>query len=242
VFRVIAVAAELSGLDRWGAISAIVAGAIAAVLFLGAVLRWVWQRARRPNLIVMAGNSPDFNRRLAASTPDVQMVAAGAQETAGLIVAVHAKLLKVRETKGTIAKEVAVRVTEVDPIGPREHFLPVSLEWTTGEDTTDIQPHGQKEVVLQRVIVVGEDSKSGSFVVSPVVFENSPLQFTLEVLIDGKRYDELRFRLEHAWPSLYLYAESEKYPHDPFPYPKIKPVVRGRRLPRGGKPRWSCRP
>jgi hypothetical protein len=62
---------------------------------------------------------------------------------------------------------------------------------------------------------------------SAASFNASPLELTLEVLIDGKRHDELRFRLEHAWPSLYLYAESEKYPHDPFPYPKIKPVVRG---------------
>jgi hypothetical protein len=227
VFRVIAVAAELSGLDRWGAISAIVAGAIAAVLFLGAVLRWLWQRVRRPNLILMAGNSPDFNRRLAISTPDLQMIAAGAPETAGPIAAAHAKLLKVRETNGTIAREVAVRVMKVDPIGDREDFLPVSLEWTTGGETTDIQPRGQKELVLQRVIVTGEDAASGGFIVTPNVFNASPLEFTLEVLIDGKRHDELRFHLEHAWPSLDLYAESEKYPHDPFPYPKIKPVVRG---------------
>ena len=163
--KAIAVAAELSGLDKWGAISAIVAGAIAAVLFFGAVLRWLWKRIRRPSLIVICGNnSPDFNRHLAISTPDVQMVAAGTWEAAGRpIAAVHAKLLKVRETNGTIAREVAVRVTKVDPIGDRQEFLPVSLEWTTGDETTDIQPRGQREVVLQRVIVVGDAAASGSF-------------------------------------------------------------------------------
>jgi hypothetical protein len=176
-------------------------------------------------LIVTCGNSPDFNRRLAISPPDVQMVAAGTREAAGPIAAVHAKLLKVRETNGTIAREVAVRVTKVDPIGDRQEFLPVSLEWTTGDETTDIQPRGQREVVLQRVIVMGENAAPGSFIVSPNVFNASPLEFTLEVLIEGKRRDELRFRLEHAWPSVDLYAESEKYPHDPFPYPEITSVA-----------------
>ena len=118
------------------------------------------------------------------------MVAAGTWEAAGRpIAAVHAKLLKVRETNGTIAREVAVRVTKVDPIGDRQEFLPVSLEWTTGDETTDIQPRGQREVVLQRVIVVGDAAASGSFIVSPNVFNASPLEFTLEIF---DRWQETR--------------------------------------------------
>lgn len=232
VFAIVAAAAQQSELDKWGSIAAIVACGIALFLFVGAGLREFWRWLRRPNLVVVCRNSEEFHRYIALTDPKVQV---WAMEKGDEILAARAKLLRVRETKGSVARNVSLRVTRVEPPAEAQEswdykeFLPQSLRWMGESETTDIQPHGQGECELQRVIIVRRADGRHKFTTHPgVLGEFSPLVFTLEVLIEGKKHGELRFRIENGWPGLDLVIEpreGEPYPPEPFPYPKVVPVV-----------------
>ena len=213
---------SIAKLSSWDSIWSIVGGIVATVIFVGVCLRWLWRWFHRPRLVIECGNSPEFHRQL---TGDPTAEDLAASQGGAEVVGVRAKILKVRETKGSIAREVAARITSVNPANPYVHHLPEALEWTTYSETTTIQPHGQRELILQLVIAIKAGEKR-SYIVRPAVLEDSPSEFTLEVLIDGKRHDEWRFRIEGTWPGLGLLAESEPLMPDPFPFPRVIPVVR----------------
>lgn len=90
------------------------------------------------------------------------------------------RILKVRETRGTIARDVAARITSVDRANPYTHHLPVRLEWTTYSEEVTIQPRGQRELILQLVVAIEVGDKR-SYIVRPAVLEDSPTEFTLEL-------------------------------------------------------------
>jgi hypothetical protein len=202
----------MAKLSSWDSIWSIVGGIVATVIFVGVCMRWLWRWLHRPRLVIECGDSAEFQRQLTAD-PTTDALAAS---LGGEVVGVRAKILKVRETRGTIARGVAARITSVDPANPYAHHLPEPLEWTTHTEEITIQPRGQRVLILQLVIALKVRDKH-SYVVRPAVLEDSPSEFTLELLVDGERHNEWRFQIEDTWPGLRLLADSEPVIPDPFP-------------------------
>ncbi len=223
VFGLMTVAAQQSGLDKWGSIWAIVAGVIAATLFLAGIASWIWKKTHQPKLLIGYGNSPGFDRRLAI-TPEVLKVGEGEP-----IEYAYVKVLKIHETAGRLAREVLVRITRVEPQGTKAHHLPQTLQWINAPDqpTFDIQPNGHGLAIVQELVVGRGDGafRTRQFWTIPSLLHDlSPVELTVEVLITGKRHLVERYRLENAWPSLTLAAYQGTPPPDPFPFPEITKV------------------
>lgn len=126
--------------------------------------------------MIECGNSPEFHRQLTAD-PTAEALAASQGGTE--VVGVRAKILKVRETKvldcarGCRADYISQSREPVRPSSTR------ALQWTTYNETA-IQPHGQRELILQLVIAIKAGEKR-SYIVRPAVLEDSPSEFTLEI-------------------------------------------------------------
>ena len=215
MFGLLSVAAKSTALEIWGSLWAIVAGVIAAVLFLGGIVRALWDLWTRPKLVIECGNSKEFNRRLATGTPDVTKWAEG-----GTVKAAFVKTFRVRETKGRrAAREVSVSVIAADSPG-EIYELPSPLKWLDDSETTDILPHKQKHIVLQMIVFVVRDKHWIS--TRTPIDGSSPQEITIEISIQGRPRVTKRFCVEDAWPGLRLQMHTpvEEVP-DPFPFPSV---------------------
>lgn len=190
--------AHQSGLEKWGAISAIVAGVVAALLFVGGLLRWAWQRSRRPRLVVGCGAGFDFEKRVGNTD---SMVKSSVEHHS--LLGAYGKFLRVEETRGKLgARSVVLRVTDVHPPPPHTKSA-VELRWADNTEATAIRPSGHKNAVLQLMIFYrAGDSYSGApgFRATPTVFEHADVvTFTVELLVEGRKYSATRFRMVNEW-------------------------------------------
>jgi hypothetical protein len=192
VFALLAVS-----LDRWGAIWAVVAGVIAALLFIGGVIRFALDLYRRPRLEIEVGSGVEFDK-IVASTDEFARAAVRDNS----FNAAYIKVIRVIETKGrSRAKSVALRIIDVDP--PNPGFRSAPLRWTDGKgDEVDIQPDGHKEAVGQFVVLytTPAGTEAGASATPPILEHAPRIDFTLEVMVDGRKHKSIRMRVENPWP------------------------------------------
>lgn len=234
MFAIFAAVIGHIGLGTWNSIGSILGGAIALVLFVFGVSRAIWLWWHRPKLVLEYGNGPEFDRRISISSPDLGYFAGGKE-----IEAAFAKVMIVRETKGNLAREVAVRVIDVDTPGTPKG-LPHLLQWLHSfDETSDIQPRGYRKIIFQRLMFTLADE--GRYVNTQSPLDNAtPQVATIEILVRGKRHRTDRIRVDHSWPGLQIgfLGEGDPLP-DPMPYPMLSEAAKERRfasLRRGGDP------
>ncbi|HEY2355264.1 MAG TPA: hypothetical protein VGH79_10250 [Gaiellaceae bacterium] len=193
MFSVLSLTGELSPLERWGAISAIVAGVIALILFVIAACRFISDYVRRPRLEIAAGQTD----KLAHTRPDLQFLA-----SEGEVAAAYATFLTVDAKPGKrLARDVSVRLTP-------PHFL----LWRHNVDKrTDIRAGDSCEAIVQLVVV--HTDGTGRVPFSLQTPGRTTREFEAEVLIGDKTHTRKRFRIENGW-----HADS---PGLPNPYPTI---------------------
>ncbi|MFL5960434.1 MAG: hypothetical protein ACJ75G_09240 [Gaiellaceae bacterium] len=217
MFGLLAAILGKSGLGYWSNIWSIIGGLIAALILGFAVSREIWKWFHRPRLVIEFGNGKEFNRRLSTSSPDLVYFTSGRE-----IEAAFAKVLKVRETKGNLARDVAIRVVDVRTPGERPD-LPINLQWMHSVDeTTDIQPKGHRMAMLQRLISsLHEDGRYWN--TNGALDTSARLQqVTVELLIAGKRHRRAKLAVADAWPGLQLRILTKDVPlPDPMLYPRV---------------------
>lgn len=220
MFGLASVLAKLSPLEYWSAVGAIVAGIIAAILFVGGIGRWLLDLWRRPRLEVICGNEKEFNRRMVKTLSLYTDFAEGRE-----VLAAHAKFLRVNETHGHIARDVRAWITAVDPEAPDE-VSAVKLRWWTGDHSTDIVGGNHDYLFLQHVAILD----TGHATTTPTNFQHhSPIEIDVTLYVDGKKHSTTRFRIEHPWPGIPLDLAMQREEDDPvkvpspdqFPYPLI---------------------
>lgn len=184
----------LSPLEKWGAIWAIVAGVIAAILFVGGVYRLAADLYTRPKLEIEAGDGAEFNKRIASTDSFVAAVVEGNELGIAL-----GKVIRVRETKGrSSAKGVVVRMVNVDP--PNPDFRTATVRWASGQDEVTIQPHGHQEAYVQLVVCFDGADVAHVRGVPPLLEHAERVELDLEILLDGRWHGRQRVRIEHPWP------------------------------------------
>lgn len=203
-------------LNRLSAVSAIVAGAIAALLFLLGSAKWIWDMYRRPRLELIAGSGHDFDRRVGLAD---WMVRENLVDPLTAVDA-HEKVIHVQETGGhSWARSVLLRVVDVSP--PPPNFSVTSLKWEQGERLADVQPHGRTGAIVQFLVTYrGKDHEDQMFTTySPTIFSHAKsVTFTVEVLVEGRKRGKARFRIDNPWSNERFDADG--WPN-PLPYPTI---------------------
>jgi hypothetical protein len=145
----------------------------------------------------------------------------------GPITAAFGKYLCVRET-GThsVARDVVARIKDIVPDQPG--YSDVVLNWNANEVKKTIQPGGRDYVRVQ-LIILYEPEKSGTQAkfrcqITPTVLEHAPdrLEFTLELIVDGRIHSSTRFEMKGAWASERLFSLAKEHgtgewPEIPFP-------------------------
>lgn len=187
---------KLSPLEKWGAIWAIVAGVIAAILFVGGVGRFIFGLYRRPRVEIETGDGAEFDKWIVSSDNFVKSVV---EDNSFAFAA--GKMIKVRETKGrSSAKGVVVRITNVQP--PSPDFRTATLMWSGGDHEVTIQPHGFRDAFLQHVTCFETADRQGvgARATPPILEHADPVEADLEILIDGRKHRTERIRIEHLWP------------------------------------------
>lgn len=221
---VLSVVAELSRLERWGAIFAIVAGIVAVLLFVGGIVRWLFDLYERPKLQIEVADGEPFDKNIGRGDEYVKNVVASKHDGSSLHLALG-KIIRVRETKGRrSAQNVALRVTNVDP--PHPDFQDCLLGWTGGQEEATIQPHHYQEAYVQRVFAFNFESgdQVGCFATPPILEAGECVDFDLEVLVGGRKHKKFPMRIENPWPDeviAYAKTNAGQWP-DPFPFPSVK--------------------
>ena len=206
-----------AGISGWEEFWIVVAAGV-AVAGGSYVAQWAWRFANRPRLVIEWGDTKEFNRRLATTTPDVTMWADGQPIEAAFV-----KTLRIRETRGRAARNVTVRITEVEDPDDEEEppELPSRLRWLDFNERADILPRDHRHIALQ-MIVIAPGGKDREFHVRTVLSESSPQNLTVEVFVNDRPHVSERITLEHAWPGLML----RLHQGDGLPEPFLFPIVR----------------
>jgi len=210
-----------SGLSGWEEFGIVVGGSIAAAAILG-IAHWLWRKSQAPLLKIECGDSYDFDKRV--GNTDVAVAPAVEQHRA---LAAFAKFVRVTETRGRSgASNVVLRMKDVQPPAPHSTAF-VELRWADSRETNDIRPHGHKYAFAQLVIFYETKDGELGWRTTPTLLEHADTaQFTLELLVEGRRYSEERFRIVNPWSR----SQIEAWPDDVWPpseieFPKIEKVT-----------------
>lgn len=212
VFALLAVS-----LNRWGAIWAVVAGIVAALLFLGGIGRFGLDLYRRPKLEIEVGTGPEFEKRVGSTDDFARSAVEDNKFTAAFL-----KVIRIHERKGrSRAKAVVLRIVEVDP--PHPHFRAVTMRWLGGGEEADIQPEGHRDAVVQFVALYQsqDGTQIGARATPPILEHAESIDFAIQVLIDGRKYKRVRMRIEHPWPDKIMEHEGPGDWPDPFTFPVL---------------------
>ena len=207
-------------MSGWEEFGIVVGGSIVATAILGTA-HWLWRRSQAAVLTIECGDSYDFDKRIGNTDPGV---APAVEEHRALVA--FAKFIRVSETRGRSgANNVVVRMKDVQPPAPHSTSI-VELRWGDSREANDIRPHGHKYAFAQLVIFYETDDGVLGWRTTPTLLEHTDsCEFTLELVVDGRRYSEDRFRIENSWSR----AQIEAWPDDDFPparieFPKIEKV------------------
>jgi hypothetical protein len=183
-----------AGLSGWEEFAIVVGGSIAAAAILG-VAHWLWRKSQAPLLKLECGDGYDFDKRVGNSDP---AVASAVEQHHAL--AAFAKFVRASETRGKSgASNVVVRLKNVHPSAPHSSSM-VELRWGDSREANDIRPQGHKYVFAELVIFYETVDGQNGWRTTPTVLEHADdLEFTLEIVVAGKRYSENRFRMMNAW-------------------------------------------
>jgi hypothetical protein len=207
-----------SGLSAWDEFWIVVGGSIAAAAILAAV-RWAWRRHDRAVLSIECDNTSDFNKRVGNTDRAVAPVVEEHRPRVAL-----AKLIRVSEIRGRSgARNVVVRIKDVSPPAPHTS-APVELKWSHSSEANDIRPSGHKSAFAELVIFYETADGRQGWRMTPTVLEHADrLEFTLEILVDGKPYSETRFRIDNAWSHARIDAlHDDEWPPASIEFPKIE--------------------
>jgi hypothetical protein len=212
----------VAGVTAWEDFGIVVAGSIAATA-ITAVVVFAWRRYHRPALKIECGDGYDFNKLMGNTD---QAVASAAVEDRALVA--WAKFIRISETRGKSgARNVVVRMKDVAPPAPHTVAL-VELKWADSQETNDIRPHGHKYAISELIVFYETHNGVQGWRTTPTVLDHDyELEFTLELLVDGRLYSESRFGMENPWSADRL-AELPDEPWPPPPetleFPRIKPT------------------
>jgi hypothetical protein len=208
-----------SGLSGWEEFWIVVGGSLLAAVVLGCA-QWLWRRTRRPILEIECGVGFNFEKRVGNTDA---AVAPAVEEHRPL--AAYAKFVRVSETRGRSgARNVVVRMKDVSP-SPPHTTSPVELRWADSKEANNIRPHGHKDAFAQLVIFYEtQDGKQQGWRMTPTVLEHDDKpEFTLEILVEGKRYSETAFRMENVWSRARIDAlPNKEWPPVELEYPTIE--------------------
>ena len=210
------VAGPISGWEEFGIV---VLGTLASAALIG-VGSFVWRWMHRPKLKIVVGNVKEFDRRMVKGLPLYQEFADGR-----VVLAAHAKFLRVEETSGNFAREVRAWITAVDP-APDDEPEGVKLRWWTGSHTGDIPGHRHDYLFLQHIVIT-DDGRSTT---TPTNFAHqSPVTIEVTLYVGEKKHSVTRLEVQWAWPGLLLdmamHRKDESEPitvPDPFHYPMVR--------------------
>jgi hypothetical protein len=209
---------DSAGLSGWEEFGIVVGGSLAAAVILGGA-QWLWRRAHEPILEIDCGDGFDFERRV--GNTDIA-VAPAVEEHRSL--AAYAKFIRVTETRGRSgARNVVIRMKDVMPPAPHTKS-PVELRWADSAEANDIRPHGHKDAFAQLVIFYETQAGELGWRTTPTVLEHADNpEFTLEIVVEGKRYSEGRFRMKNAWSAARVDAlPVNGWPPVELEFPKIE--------------------
>jgi hypothetical protein len=213
----------LSGWEQFG----IAVGAVLVATVLTETVRLLWRHKHRPELALQCGNGPRFDKEVNANHAEV---GANAHPDKGTPVAVFSKLIRVQETRGYQAKNVSVRVLDVQPPPDEQVEFPVVAHWhetgnSTVTDSADIGPRGHRDLIFQMILVWGPPWTF--FLVTPFGHQ-PPREVTYEIHVDGKHHKTETLSITAGWPVPELrnpdpahdFTDLEK-----FPFPKVKKAL-----------------
>jgi hypothetical protein len=187
---------------------------------LGAA-RLAWRRYQRPALTIECGDGFDFNKRVGNS--DVAVAPAVEEHRA---LAAFATMIRIRETRGRSgAQNVVVRMKDVSPPAPHSTAF-VELRWGDSREANDIRPHGHKHAFALLVIFYRTEEGVEGWRTTPTVLDHADgLEFTLEILVEGKPYSQTKFRMENTWSNARMKAlPDNEWPPATIDFPKIGPA------------------
>ncbi|HWB21501.1 MAG TPA: hypothetical protein VG652_01285 [Gaiellaceae bacterium] len=194
-----------ASLTRSSEVAALVAGAIALLGFLFAVGRATFSWWRRPELSIVAGNTPEFRQRLVAEEIHRDSAANRGLE----LESVYATVLKIEELRGAFARDVLVRMVSTDPSAPpggRGLPYPLAILRPGRPITVDIPPNGVEYVLLEEKLFFRDGSWS---LIAPTNHwaANKGIKFTVEVFSGNRRMATHSFLIirhdEHnSWPDV----------------------------------------
>jgi hypothetical protein len=116
--------------------------------------------------------------------------------------AAFAKFIRITETRGRSgARDVVVRMKDVVPPAPHT-TAPVELKCADSSEENNVRPSGHKYVFAELVISYETRRAEQGWRTTPTVPEHADaVEFTLEILIQGRPYSTARFRIENTWSS-----------------------------------------
>lgn len=206
------------GLTGWEQFWIVIGGSLVAAAVLAGV-HWLWESHRCAILEFQCGEGYDFERRVGNTD---RAVAPAVEEHRPM--GAFAKFMVVAEIRGKSgAHNVVVRLRDIVPPPPHTS-KPVELRWLDSTEENDIRPNGEKRLFLQLVIFYEMGDGTKGWRTTPTVFDHGDtLEFTLEILVGGKRRSLERFRIDNKWAS----ARIDALPADPWPpagleYPKVE--------------------
>jgi hypothetical protein len=211
---------QVYGITATDELVIVIVGTIIAtfLISIGAALLSWW---RRPVLEFVCGSGPEFDKRIGSTDSNAVRFSEG-----HVYKGAYGKYICVRETRGkSAALDVAARIFDIEP--RPAHYPDTDLRWGGHSLSVTIQPNGRQYLQVQAVYLYQEDAKSRAhYRVTPTVLEQAPnaVEFTIELVVKGKRHVQQRFRMRDPWPQSF---EPYEWPHeDVIPYPEISRVRR----------------